>query len=37
MDKQMDDYSVTEGMLFLLVLISAAYFIRGLFKRSVIK
>lgn len=37
MDKQMDNYSVTEGMLFLLVLISAAHFIRGLFKRSVIK
>lgn len=37
MDKQMDNYSVTEGLLFLLVLISVGYFIRGLFKRSVVK
>lgn len=34
MDKKLDNYSVTEGLLFMLLLISVAYFIRGLFRRK---
>lgn len=34
MDKKLDNYSVTEGLLFLLLMVSVAYFIRGLFRRK---
>ena len=34
MDKPLDNYSVSEGLLFLMLLISAAYFVLHLFKRK---
>ena len=34
MNKKLDDYSVSEGLLLLLLLISGCFFIRGLFRRK---
>lgn len=34
MDKHLDNYSVTEGLLLLMLLVSVAFFIRSLFKRK---
>lgn len=34
MDKKLDNYSVTEGLLLLMLLISVVFFIRSLFKRK---
>ena len=34
MDKSIDDYTVTEGLLLLLLLINAAFFFRSIFKRK---
>lgn len=34
MDKKLDNYSVTEGLLFLILLFTAISFVRGLFRRK---